>query len=160
MEGLLFGLTLAAAIGCGLNGGVFFAFSSFVMPALGKLDPAKGNEAMQSINVQAPTPVFMSALFGTAALCAALAVWGLTALGEGYGPYLLAGALVYLAGTIAMTGAFHIPRNNELAATDPVSAEGKAVWARYLAEWTGGNHVRALSGVVAAGLFAVALTGG
>ena len=46
------------------------------MPALGKLDPAKGNEAMQSINVQAPTPVFMSALFGTAALCAVLACGG------------------------------------------------------------------------------------
>lgn len=160
MEGLLFALTLAAALGCGVNGGVFFAFSSFVMPALGKLDPVKGNEAMQSINVQAPTPAFMTALLGTGALCAVLAVWGATSLDEGYGPYLLAGALVYLAGTIVMTGAFHIPRNNELAASNPASTDGKEVWARYLTEWTRGNHLRALSGVVAAGLFAVALTGG
>ena len=74
----------------------------------------------------------------------------MTALDDDYGPYLLAGALVYLGGTIAMTMAFHVPRNNELAATDPGSSEGKEVWARYLAEWTRGNHIRALSGVVAA----------
>ena len=34
MDGLVTALTVAAAVGCGLNGGVFFAFSSFVMPGL------------------------------------------------------------------------------------------------------------------------------
>ena len=32
-----FVLTLVAALGCALVGGVFFAFSSFVMKALGRL---------------------------------------------------------------------------------------------------------------------------
>ena len=77
MDGLLGALTVAAALGCGVNAGVFFAFSSFVMKALGRLQPAQGIAAMQSINRVAVTPVFMTALFGTAAACVAAAVWAL-----------------------------------------------------------------------------------
>src|SRR5436190_5913255 len=51
MSALLFYLTLGSTLGCGLIAGVFFAFSSFVMPALAKLPPAQGLAAMQSINV-------------------------------------------------------------------------------------------------------------
>ena len=50
-------------------GGVFFAFSAFVMQALARLPPAQGIAAMQSINVAAVTPPFMVALFGTALAC-------------------------------------------------------------------------------------------
>jgi uncharacterized membrane protein len=58
-------LTFVCALGCGLNGGVFFAFSAFVMPALARLPPPQGIAAMKSVNVFAVTPVFMTALFGT-----------------------------------------------------------------------------------------------
>jgi len=55
---LLFGLTLVSALGCGLTAGVFFAFSSFVMKALGRIQPAQGIAAMQSINGKtSPCPV-------------------------------------------------------------------------------------------------------
>ena len=40
MDGFLVVLTVVAALGCGLNAGVFFAFSSFVMKALARLQPA------------------------------------------------------------------------------------------------------------------------
>jgi len=46
-------VTLVAALGAGLNGGVFFAFSTFVMPALSRLPASQGIAAMQSINVAA-----------------------------------------------------------------------------------------------------------
>jgi uncharacterized membrane protein len=67
MDGLLVALTAVTALGCGLNAGVFFAFSSFVMKALARLQPAQGIAAMQSINAVAVNPAFMTALFGTAA---------------------------------------------------------------------------------------------
>ena len=57
---------LAGAIGTALIAGAFFAFSSFVMGALGKLPPAHGIAAMQSINVVVINPWFMSAFIGTA----------------------------------------------------------------------------------------------
>ena len=53
---------------------MFFAFSSFVMKALARLEAAQGITAMQAINVTAISPAFMLALFGTATACAALAV--------------------------------------------------------------------------------------
>ena len=158
MNGFLFALTLITALGCGLNAGALFAFSSFVMPALARLPPARGIEAMQSINVKAVTPVFMTALFGTAAACAVLAVWGIFTLDESYGGYLLIGGVLYLAGTIGLTMAYHVPRNNALAAVDPSSAEVADVWSRYLVEWTRGNHVRVAAGLAGAALLTVALT--
>ena len=109
MDGLLLAVTFAAALGCGLNAGVFFAFSSFVMPALARLAPAHGVAAMQSINVAAVTVAFMLVLFGTAAICLALTVWGIAQWETGFAPYLVAGGALYLAGTIGVTVAITCP---------------------------------------------------
>ena len=51
MHGLSFALAFAAARGSGVVGGVFFAFSSFVMAALARRPAHEGIAAMQSINV-------------------------------------------------------------------------------------------------------------
>jgi uncharacterized membrane protein len=149
-------LTLAAAVGAGVAGGVFFAFSTFVMRALGDLPPADGIAAMQSINRQAPTPWFMTLLFGTAALCAALIVSAVLRWGEASAPYQLAGALTYLA-AIVLTIAYHVPRNDALADIDPNSDSAAAAWSRYLADWVPWNHVRTVTSVGAAVLFVLAL---
>jgi uncharacterized membrane protein len=69
-----FTLTFAAALSSGLVAGVFFAFSSFVMPALGRIHPDQGIVAMQSITVTAITPAFMLALFGTAVVALVLGI--------------------------------------------------------------------------------------
>jgi uncharacterized membrane protein len=42
---------MIALLGAAMIAGVFFAFSSFVMPALARLPAAGGISAMQSINV-------------------------------------------------------------------------------------------------------------
>jgi len=46
IDGYLFALTLLVAIGCGIVGGVFFGFSTFVMKALARLPAAQGLAAM------------------------------------------------------------------------------------------------------------------
>jgi uncharacterized membrane protein len=115
---------------------------------------------MQSINVTAVTPAFMSALFGTAALCVAVIVAGLAGLGDGYGGWLVAGGALYLAGTIVMTIAYHVPRNNALAAADPGTPEAARLWERYLREWTGANHARAVAGIAAAALLVIGVDAG
>lgn len=51
-------LATATAGGCALIGGVFFAFSSFVMNGLGRVSEPAGLEAMQGINVAAVRPLF------------------------------------------------------------------------------------------------------
>jgi uncharacterized membrane protein len=160
MDDVLVALTFVTALGCGLSAGALFAFSSFVMRALARLPPAQGIAAMNSINVVAVTPVFMTALFGTAVLCIAVAVWGLADWDDSFGPWLLVGAALYLVGTIALTMAYHVPRNNALAAVEPTNAEADARWRRYVTEWTRGNHVRVAAALAAAAAFTEALRAG
>jgi uncharacterized membrane protein len=157
MTDLLVALTLVTALGCGLSAGALFAFSSFVMRALARLPAAQGIAAMQSINVQAVTPAFMTALFGTAVACAALGVWALADWDDSYGPWLLAGSALYLAGPVGLTMTYHVPRNNALAAVEPTSKDAEAHWRRYIADWTRMNHVRVAAGLAAAAALIEAL---
>ena len=160
MNDILVALTLITALGCALGAGALFAFSSFVMKALANLPAPQGIAAMQSINIQAPTPVFMTALFGSGVACIAVGVWALADWHDSFSPYLLAGAGLYVVGACGVTMAYHVPRNNALAAVDPDSREGAEVWRRYLREWTAGNHVRVAAGAAAVAAFMGALRAG
>src|ERR1700754_3380186 len=75
MSGGLDILTLAGALGCGLNGGVFFAWSTFVMDGLRRAATPAGIAVMQSINRRAPTPAFMLLWLGTGLVTVVLAAW-------------------------------------------------------------------------------------
>ena len=157
MEGFLFALTLLGALGCGMMTGVFFAFSAFVMKALGRLPAEQGIAAMQAINVVAITPAFMATLFGTAVACGALAVSALLAWNERFAPYLLVGSALYLVGTVLLTIAYHVPRNEALARVEPHSADAESHWTRYLSGWTTWDHVRAGAALAAAATLTIAL---
>ena len=150
MDGLLFALTFLAALGSGLIGGLFFAFSAFVMSALGRLPPAGGISAMQSINVAVLNPLFFTAFFGTAALCILLAIAAFAGWSRPGAIYLLAGSLLYLVGTVLVTIVFNVPLNNQLAAVKADSAAAASVWTRYLSDWTAWNHVRTVASLAAA----------
>jgi uncharacterized membrane protein len=160
MDGLLFGLTLATAVASGLVGGVFFAFSNFVMEALGRLRPSEGAAAMQSINITVITPAFMTALFGTALASIVLIGWGFAELDEPWAGWLIAAGVIYVIGEVATTAGYHVPRNNALARIDPESEEGARFWRTFLVEWTRMNHVRTVAGLASCALFAVALQAG
>lgn len=152
MSSAVTALTIATALGCALNGGILYAFSSFVMPALARLSPENGIRAMQSINVMAVTPPFMVVFMGTGLLCAALVVVAIVNWGEAYSGWLIAAGIVYPVGMIWLTMRYHVPRNNQLAAAEPAEPASAGLWERYQREWTRGNHLRAAAGVVAGGL--------
>ena len=156
-DGLLRVVTLISALGSGLMAGFFFAFSVSVMTALGRLPPAQGIAAMRSINVVVINPVFLIAFFGTAVACVAVAISALSTWHRPGAAYLLAGGLLYLVGSFLVTIAFNVPRNNALAAVDPASAAGAALWASYLTAWTAWNHVRTAAALAAAASLTVAL---
>ena len=129
---------LFAIVAAGVNCGAFFTFSNFVMPALGRLEPADGARAMQAVNRAAPNVGFMTALMGGAVAGALLAV---TASGLDGAGWRVAGGLAAVAGAV-ITAAFHVPRNNALDRVDVHSTAGQELWARYLVVWTRGNHAR------------------
>lgn len=158
VDPLFFALKLFTTLGCGLVAGVFFAFSTFVMSALARLQPREGMAAMQSINVTAINPLFMAALFGTAATCCFLAISSLLKWHQPGAVYWLIGSLLYLIGTVLVTIAFNVPLNNALAIAKPDSTEGLNLWASYLTTWTLWNHVRTIAALAASALFTIALS--
>jgi uncharacterized membrane protein len=156
MGSTLLALTFLAALGSGLIAGFFLAFSACVMAALGRIPPASGISAMQSVNVVVLNPVFLGTFFGTAVLSLVLAAAALMNWTEPGAFYLLAGSLLYLAGSILVTMICNVPLNNRLAAVKPESAEGKAVWTHYLRVWTAWNHVRTAAPLAAMACFILA----
>jgi uncharacterized membrane protein len=157
MSGILYAMTLATALGCGLNAGVFFAFSTFVMPALKRLAPAQGIAAMQSINKLAVTPAFMAVLFGTAVACIGLVAWAAIFSGERPAVWVIAGGALYLVGTIGVTIACNVPLNDGLATLLPQSADAAGRWEEYATKWTAWNHVRTVAALAAAATLTTAL---
>ena len=157
LDGWLGALTFATALGCGLVAGVFFAFSTFVMPALARLPAAQGIAAMQSINVAVINPMFLGVFLGTAGVCALVVAGAVMRWGRAGGAYLIAGGLLYVLGTFGVTILCNVPLNNVLARLQPTDPDAAARWAEYLSRWTAWNHVRTVAALAAVGSFALAL---
>jgi uncharacterized membrane protein len=157
MNGGLGAAVVGMALGCGLVAGAFFAFSSFVMPALNRLPAGRAVAAMQSINRLAVTPLFMAAVFGTALACLTVAAWAGFGWHAPAARWVLAGCIVYVIGAIVVTIAANVPLNNALDTVDPQGAAATGDWARYARAWTGWNHVRCAASTVATGLLTAGL---
>jgi len=155
LERSFFVLVFAAAIGSGLVAGIFYAFSSFVMAALGRLPAEHGAAAMNSINVTVITPSFMILFIGTALLGLLLGGGSLFWWSHPGAKLVLAASLLYVIGCFGVTMMFNVSLNNRLAAGDAVQAA--AFWPRYLEVWTIWNHVRTAAPILAAILFTAAL---
>ena len=132
-------LAVAASVGAALVGGIFFAFSTFVLQALDRLGEADAAAAMRAINVTVLNPLFFAAFFGTGLLAAASAV-------EQGDPAALAAAGCYLAGTIGVTILGNVPLNDRLA-------RGGMGWPAYRRAWVRWNHLRTAAALAAAVLF-------
>lgn len=151
------GLLWFSALGCGLLAGVYFAFSAFVMTALGRIGQAAGISAMNAIDVDIVRSLFMPVFLGTTLSCAVLVLLGALRWQEPGALAMICGGIVYVIGMFAVTAVFNVPMNNQLAATDPASAAAAPVWARYLADWTFWNHVRTIASLAATALFIAAI---
>lgn len=146
---LLTFLAAATGVAAALVGGIFFAFSSFVMAGLGRAGPEAGTKAMQQINITVINPLVFLFLLGTAALGAMVAAMALISTNAGLLPTL--GAALYIFGCIGVTGTRNVPLNNALERVDAGTPEGNAVWEDYLRRWTFWNHVRTLACIGTAG---------
>jgi uncharacterized membrane protein len=149
---LLLILEFAAALGTALMAGLYFIFSVAIMSALGRIAPASGMAAMQSINLVILNPWVLLAFAGTAVVCAILAAIALLRWSEPGAALLLIACALYLIGNIAVTMICNVPLNDQLAAADPASPDAAALWSRYLSTWTAWNHVRTLSCLAALAL--------
>lgn len=152
-------VNFGSALGAGLIAGVFFAFSSFVMPALSRLPRLQGLVAMQSINVVVLNRSFLGVFLGTALgsgwlLLDALLRWSV----PGARLRFVGGAL-YLVGSLLVTRACNVPWNDVLANLLPEGQRAARAWSEYVEAWSFWNHVRAAASFGAAALFTLGLGG-
>ncbi|MGW8566112.1 anthrone oxygenase family protein [Isoptericola sp. NPDC055881] len=144
-------LVVLTALVTGLAGGVFAAFSTFVLAGLRRLAPADAATAMAAINEEAVRPPFMT-LFGAAVLLpVATAVVGLAG-GDDGAWWVVASAVVVLVGMLGVTAAGNVPLNDRLAAR-----RDAAGWAAFHRPWTRWNHVRTVACAASCALACLAL---
>ena len=147
---------VTAAVGNGLVAGVFFAFSSFVMPALARLSPAVGVAAMQSINVSVVRSAFLATYAATTVLAAVLSVapWWFN---RGRAPHVAAVAgVLSVLGSFGVTMWFNVPLNDLLAKASPHASATAALWTTYLHDWGLANAARGVASGLASVLFTYA----
>ncbi len=153
-------LVIATLLGSALIGGVFFAFSSFIMNSLARLPAAEGIAAMQSINVVVLNRWFLDVFIGTAVLSLVLVVIAVLNWGDAPAAWFLSGGTLYVVGTFLVTGMGNVPLNDRLAAVSAQDASSAALWEHYLDRWTLLNTVRTVAAVAAALCLTLGLIGG
>ena len=149
---LMRSLTLATALGSGVMGGVFFGFSTFVMPALNHLPAGDAVRAMQAINATAPRGLALP-LVGSALGSLVVGGWALAGGSGSTRLLLVAGAATGIA-AFAVTATYHVPRNTALDRVAASSPGAVAAWHDYEPGWVTMNHVRTGLSLASAALLA------
>ncbi len=153
MSPLVFTLLQLSILAYAIVGGVFLAFSDFIMRALALTGGTGGVEAMQVINREVFRWIFMTLFLGMAAVSAFVVVYSAMHLGGGPGTLILLGALAYLVGCFAVTVFFNVPMNEALAGMDLSAEATRDYWTgTYLPRWTMWNSLRTLACAIAAAL--------
>lgn len=147
MDDLVTVMSYIGLVGVFAVGGSLFAFSTFVMSALGRLPDADGIRAMQHVNQTVFTPWFMIPFFGTAVLSVAAVIIAVASTDEPWWIPLLCSGALYGLGVFVVTAAGNVPLNNRLASVNAAEAPAEVFWRRYLSIWTRWNHVRVAASI-------------
>ncbi|MEO0549660.1 MAG: anthrone oxygenase family protein [Pseudomonadota bacterium] len=149
-------LCLFLALWSAIVGGVFSAFSEFIMTALLRAAPASGIEAMQQINHTVIKTQFVAGIMLISVFSVLFALYAQAAF-SGYALVnLILASIVYVASVFLMTIAGNVPMNKRLDGMDPKSSEAAAYWTRYGRVWTRLNHVRSVGSVLTSVLYLIA----
>lgn len=156
MSFYIFLLLNVLAVSFAMIGGVFMAFSDFIMRALAQ--SSGGAEAMQAINRTVFRWVFMTLFIGLAPVSLGLALYGALAVDGAPGVLLLAAGTCYLLGCFGVTVVRNVPLNEALAKMAASDPQTQAFWLdTYVPRWTFWNTVRTSACVVSALLVLAAM---
>ena len=147
---------LFLALWSAIVGGVFSAFSEFIMSALLKTEAAGGIEAMQQINRDVIRSQFVAGILSIAVFSSLFAFYSIAVFEGAALATLIIAPAVYLPSVFLMTIFGNVPMNNKLDSLDPASPEGHRYWQEYGRKWTRLNHARSIGSVLTAGLYIIA----
>jgi uncharacterized membrane protein len=153
MSLFFFILMQVAILAYALVGGVFLAFSDFIMRALSLTRGIGGVEAMQVINREVFRWIFMAMFLGMAAVSIVIAGYAWVGLSGPAGTLIAVAALVYFFGCFGVTVAFNVPMNQALAGMELSSEGTRDFWLQsYVPRWTFWNSVRTGAAALSAAL--------
>lgn len=138
-----------------LEGGVFKAFSEFIMTGLARAKAAAGIESMQQINRTVLRTEFVAALFLITILSMLFAIYSVLNL-EGLPRItIILAALVYFISVFLVTLLGNVPMNRHLDRLDPWDEAAAVYWSKYSKRWTQLNHFRTFGSIVTAILYLI-----
>lgn len=153
MSPLIFLLFQVTILAYALVGGVFLAFSDFIMRALAQTSGGGGVDAMQVINREVFRWVFMAMFIGMAPVSLLIAGYGVIFVGNGPGTLMMIAGLMYVVGCFGVTVCFNVPMNEALAGMDVSDPATQDYWTNsYLPRWTFWNTVRTFASAGSAAL--------
>jgi uncharacterized membrane protein len=149
--------TVAATVGAGVTGGVYFTFATIVSPALRLRSAPEAEAVMQRVNEKALRPPFMIVFFGGAlAACAAAVIAMFQDTSAGIVPVRVIGAGLTVASFVT-TILFNVPRNNALARIRPSEGDADKAWRSFDAGWSPANTTRAVLAITGSAFLASSL---
>ena len=142
MISLFFWLDEIAIISFGFIGGVYFAFSFFVMQSLNKVSHTEAIRTMNSINSVILKSPFMLLFFFSSFIASIILLENLI-LYKFISNEVFAG-LIFLIGMFLCTAKKNVPLNKKLADFDfnDPSRNPKIEWNYYYKNWIKWNHIR------------------
>jgi uncharacterized membrane protein len=134
-------MSSVAAVSAAAVGGLFYAFSTFVMRGLDRTGPTDAVTAMRGINAEAQANgPFLTLFFGSALVALVVGIAAGVHLRLPGSGWILAGAVLALV-PLVVTVAVNVPLNDRLAATGSAAIS----WPDYFRIWTLWNHVRTVA---------------
>ncbi|MEM6747059.1 MAG: anthrone oxygenase family protein [Pseudomonadota bacterium] len=147
---------LFLALWSAIIGGVFSAFSEFIMAGLRRSEPAGGIESMQHINRTVIKTQFVAGILSIALFSLMFAVYSVTVFEGAALATLVLAPIVYLPTVFLMTLFGNVPMNKKLERLDRTSTDATVYWMKYGRDWTRLNHVRSIGSILTAGLYIIA----
>jgi uncharacterized membrane protein len=145
-----------------LSAGIFYSFSTIVMPGLDLGGAMSAVNSMHGINIVVRSPIFAVVFFG-ALILPLLAALGARSAGHRSAARLAGlAALIHAAAVIGVTLQVNVPLNETLATVAGADANAASYWKDFYVPWALWNHVRTLGAILAflclLGAWAVDLT--
>jgi len=136
-------LCQVSVLGFALLGGVFLAFSDFIMRSLAHTSGRGGIEAMQVINREVFRYIFMALFLGLVPVSLVLTGYATFGLSSPGATLIAVSGMIYLVGGFGVTLVCNVPLNETLARMDLTIEDTQRFWtATYLPRWTFWNSVR------------------
>ncbi|AXI48508.1 hypothetical protein C1J03_22430 [Sulfitobacter sp. SK012] len=148
MSSFLFVLMQIATLAYALIGGVFLAFSDFIMRSLAITG---GPATMQVINREVFHWIFMALFLGMAGVSLLIVGYAAISLSGPGSTLILLSGIIYLIGCFGVTVFFNVPMNEALAGMEPDAEATLQYWiATYGPRWAFWNSIRSIACAISA----------